>query len=97
MQKTIEYINLAGEQRALETNGRRRAKPTQRTEKLFICQNCGHETCLRCVRETWQTKTEDGDRVRCCNCKIENSMRYMVKTVVLPDAPQQDQELFKFD
>jgi hypothetical protein len=95
MDKVIEYTNVAGEQRIFVSNGKRRAKRTCKTEKKFICQ-CGHEICLRCIKATWETKYDGGERVRCCVCGLENSLRYLVTAVALPkDEPQQQQDLFR--
>lgn len=97
MNKLIEYKNLAGEERTFEKNGRRRAKPMQRTEKKFICPKCGHEVCLRCLRLTWEAKL-DGETIKCCQCPNENSVRFLEKTVALPQvSDEQAQAIFDWE
>ena len=70
----IEYVNMAGEQRTLETKERRRPDHPRRarTERKLFCV-CGHEICLGCIKVTWGTKIA-GESVRCCCCERDNSL-----------------------
>ena len=70
----IEYVNMAGEQRTLETKERRRPDHPRRarTERKLFCV-CGHEICLGCMKVTWRTKIA-GESVRCCCCERDNSL-----------------------
>lgn len=95
MDRVIEYRNVEGEERIVVLNGKRRAKRTCKTEKKFIC-HCGHEVCMRCMKATWETKSDGGERLRCCACGLSSSLRYFVRTVALPeDEPQQQEGFFK--
>ena len=73
----IEYVNMAGEQRTLETKERRRPDHPRRprTERKLFCV-CGHEICLGCMKVTWRTKIA-GESVRCCCCERDNSLRHL--------------------
>jgi hypothetical protein len=56
-----------------------------------------YEVCLRCIKATWETKWDGDERVKCCNCKIENSLCYLATAVDLPDAQPQEQAVLEFD
>src|SRR4029453_16226390 len=70
----IEYVNMAGEQRTLETKERRRPdhprRPRTERELFFVF---GHENCPGCIKVTWGTKIA-GESVRCCCCGRDNSL-----------------------